>query len=229
VLVVKKWANESPTKVFGVDLYMGIQSGQGSQIYGNTKMFYLFMKRTVDIVLSVLALILTCVFFIFVPIIIKIDSKGSAIYKQERLKKDGKPFMVYKFRSMRIDAEKDGAQWASSNDDRVTGVGKFIRKTRIDELPQLFNILRGDMSIVGPRPERAVFYDEFEKTIPNFRNRLAVKPGLTGWAQVNGGYDLAPSEKLVYDLEYIQNQSFYFDLKCIIKTVSVIFTHEGAR
>lgn len=208
---------------------MDIQSGQGSQIYGNTKMSYLFIKRTVDIVLSLLALILTCVFFIFVPIIIKIDSEGSAIYKQERLKKDGKPFMVYKFRSMRIDAEKDGAQWASSNDDRVTGVGKFIRKTRIDELPQLFNILRGDMSIVGPRPERAVFYDEFEKTIPNFRKRLAVKPGLTGWAQVNGGYDLAPSEKLVFDLEYIQNQSFGFDLKCIIKTVSVIFTHEGAR
>lgn len=196
---------------------------------GDTKKLYLFIKRTMDIVLSLIALFLTCVFFIFVPIIIKLDSKGPVIYKQERLKKDGEPFMVYKFRSMRTDAEKDGAQWASSNDDRVTSVGKFIRKTRIDELPQLFNILWGDMSIVGPRPERPVFYDEFEKTIPDFRKRLAVKPGLTGWAQINGGYDLGPAEKLVFDLEYIQNRSLSFDLKCMIKTVSVIFTHEGAR
>lgn len=199
------------------------------QIHGNTKKSYLFVKRTIDIVLSLVALILTGIFFIFIPIIIKIDSKGPVIYKQERLKKDGKPFMVYKFRSMRTDAEKNGAQWACANDDRVTTVGKFIRKTRIDELPQLFNILSGDMSIVGPRPERPMFYDEFEKTIPDFRKRLVVKPGLTGWAQINGGYDLGPAEKLVYDLEYIQNQSIGFDLKCMVKTVSVIFTHEGAR
>lgn len=208
---------------------MGMQSDRGSQIRGNTKKSYLFIKRTIDIVLSSVALILTCIFFIFIPIIIKIDSKGPVVYKQERLKKDGKPFMVYKFRSMRTDAEKDGAQWASANDDRVTSVGKFIRKTRIDELPQLFNILSGEMSIVGPRPERPMFYDEFEKTIPDFRKRLAVKPGLTGWAQINGGYDLGPAEKLVYDLEYIQNQSTGFDLKCMVKTISVIFTHEGAR
>lgn len=208
---------------------MGMKSDQGSQILGNTKRSYLFIKRTIDIVLSSVALLLTCLFFIFVPIIIKIDSRGPIIYKQERLKKDGKPFMVFKFRSMRLDAEKHGAQWAAANDGRVTGVGKFIRKTRIDELPQLFNILSGQMSIVGPRPERPMFYDEFEKTIPDFRKRLAVKPGLTGWAQVNGGYDLGPAEKLVYDLTYIQNQSTGFDLKCMVKTISVIFTHEGAR
>ncbi len=211
------------------DSYMETQNGQRQKLCGNTRLSYLCIKRTFDIMLSLFALLITAVFFIFVPIVIKLDSKGPVIYKQERLKKDGKPFLVYKFRSMRTDAEKDGAKWASANDDRITSVGKFIRKTRIDELPQLFNILSGDMSIVGPRPERPIFYDEFEKTIPDFRKRLAVKPGLTGWAQVNGGYDLGPAEKLVFDLEYIQKQSALFDLKCMVKTVSVIFTHEGAR
>lgn len=208
---------------------MQIQQGQPTLLQGNTRASYRAFKRFSDVSLSLVALLLTSIFFLVIPILIKLNSKGPAIYKQERLKKDGVPFMLYKFRSMRIDAEQHGAQWACANDDRVTTVGKFIRKTRIDELPQLINILRGDMSIVGPRPERAVFYDEFEKTVPGFRKRLAVKPGLTGWAQINGGYDLKPAEKLVYDLEYIEKQSVGFDLKCMIKTVSVIFTHEGAR
>ena len=130
---------------------------------------------------------------------------------------------------MWCDAEKNGPQWADKNDVRVTNIGKFIRKTRIDELPQLYNILKGDMAIVGPRPERAVFTYEFEKSIPGFTNRLQVKPGLTGLAQVNGGYDLTPSEKLNLDLRYIEERNFRKDLKIILKTVLVVFTGHGSR
>ena len=127
------------------------------------------------------------------------------------------------------DAEKNGAKWAEKNDMRVTLFGKFIRKTRIDELPQLWNVIKGEMSLIGPRPELEVFYRKFEETIPNFRDRLAVKPGLAGWAQVNGGYDITPEEKLRYDLEYIDNLSFKLEIKILLKTIKVIFTGEGAR
>ena len=137
--------------------------------------------------------------------------------------------MLYKFRSMRIDAEVNGPQWAEKNDHRATKLGEILRKTRLDELPQLWNILVGDMSFVGPRPEREYFYNIFETYIPNFGERMLVRPGLTGWAQVNGGYDLGPEEKIVYDLEYIQKRSFGMDMMCLIKTVKLVFTHEGAR
>ena len=134
-----------------------------------------------------------------------------------------------KFRSMRLDAEENGPQWADKDDPRCTHLGRVLRKSRLDELPQLWNILKGDMSFVGPRPERKCFYDEFETYIHGFHNRLIVKPGLTGWAQVNGGYDLKPEEKIVYDMEYIQSCSIGMDLKCLLKTVRLVFTHVGAR
>ena len=127
------------------------------------------------------------------------------------------------------DAEVSGAKWATKNDARVTTIGKFIRVTRIDELPQFFNILKGDMTIIGPRPEREIFYKEFEKTISNFRDRLKIKPGLTGYAQVNGGYDVMPKEKLKLDLYYINNVSFSLDIKIIFKTVGIVITGKGAR
>ena len=130
---------------------------------------------------------------------------------------------------MRIDAEKYGAQWAEKNDKRITKVGKFIRITRIDEIPQLFNILKGDMSIIGPRPERPTFTKEFNDKIPGFINRLVVKPGLTGWAKVNGGYDITPKEKLKDDIYYIKNRSFLMDMNILIKTVRVVLTGKGAR
>ena len=190
---------------------------------------YLFLKRAFDIVF---AITVGLVLFLFMPIIalaIKLDSKGPVLFKQERLGKNGKSFMMYKFRSMYIDAEKDGPQWAIANDQRATRIGRFLRKTRIDELPQMWNILVGDMSLVGPRPEREFFYLEFERDIPNFRNRLAVKPGLTGLAQVNGGYELDPQSKLDYDIEYIGTRSILLDVKCIFKTVKLVFTNEGAR
>ena len=166
---------------------------------------------------------------ILIGIWIKADTPGPVLFKQERLGTIGKPFMIYKFRTMYTDAEVNGPQWAKKNDDRCTRAGQLLRKTRLDELPQLWNILVGEMSFVGPRPERCYFYDMFETYISGFRNRLAVKPGLTGWAQVNGGYDLRPEEKIVYDMEYIRNQSLMMDINCLLKTFSIIFTHKGAR
>ena len=160
--------------------------------------FYNFYQRTLDIILSLIGLIIGLPLILIFGLLIKLEDKGPMTYKQERVGKDGKVFYIYKLRSMRTDAEKFGAQWATKNDPRITKVGNFIRKTRIDELPQLFNILRGDMSIIGPRPERPSFTIEFNKDIPGFINRLAVRPGLTGWAQVNGGYEMTPSLKLIY-------------------------------
>ncbi len=193
------------------------------------KPLYNFIKRFFDIMLSLIGLAFCIVPMLIIAIIIKCDSPGPAVYKQERLGKGGKSFLLYKFRSMRIDAEEDGAKWAEENDERCTRVGKFLRKSRIDELPQLINILVGSMSLVGPRPERPCFYNQFEEYIHGFSKRLLVKPGLTGWAQVNGGYDLLPEEKIVYDIEYIKMRSLWLDVKCIVRTVAVVFNHDGAR
>lgn len=136
---------------------------------------------------------------------------------------------IIKLRSMMIDAEKNGAQWATKTDSRVTRVGKFIRQTRIDELPQLWNVLKGEMSFVGPRPERDIFIEEFLKTIPDFNDRLQVLPGLTGLAQINGGYDISPEEKFKWDLVYIDNYGFKQDLMILFKTIKVVLTGDGAR
>lgn len=159
------------------------------------KKLYLITKRAFDIVCSFLGLLILAIPMIIIALIITLDSPGPPIFKQERLGLHGKPFMIYKFRSMRLDAEENGPQWADEQDPRCTHFGQILRRTRLDELPQFYNILRGDMSFVGPRPERAYFYGEFEKYIPGFSNRLMVVPGLTGHAQVNGGYSLKPEEK----------------------------------
>ncbi len=190
---------------------------------------YRFFKRFLDIFASLLLLLLLIIPMFLIGAAVWCTSPGHALYRQERLGKDGKTFLMLKFRSMAKDAEKDGPQWARENDQRCTPLGAFLRRSRLDELPQLWNILMGDMSFVGPRPERAYFYDEFEGYIKGFRKRLLVKPGLTGWAQVNGGYDLQPEEKIVYDVEYMENMSLRMDMKCIVQTVRLVFTHEGAR
>ena len=190
---------------------------------------YNFIKRVCDVLVAIIALIICLIPALIVAIIIKCDSVGPVIYQQERLGKNGKSFMLYKFRSMHIDAENEGAKWAAENDTRCTRVGKFLRKSRIDEIPQFINIIKGDMSFVGPRPERPFFYGVFEKTIHGFSHRLNVTPGLTGLAQVNGGYDLLPEEKIVFDMQYIQNRSLWLDIKCVLKTFLIIFNHEGAR
>ncbi len=190
---------------------------------------YIFLKRAFDIVASLLALLLALIPMLFLAAAIKFDSRGPVLYRQERLGLNGKPFIMYKFRSMYLNAEQDGPQWANRIDYRCTRVGRFIRKTRLDELPQLWNILIGEMSLVGPRPERPYFYDQFETYVHGFRHRLLVKPGLTGLAQVSGGYDLKPEEKILYDMKYIASRSVKLDLICIFKTIAVIFTHTGAR
>lgn len=199
--------------------------------YSNVKGSLLFdmYQRVLDIVLSVIGLLIGIPLIVIFGILIKVEDSGPITYKQERLGKGGKKFYIYKLRSMRTDAEKFGAQWAEKNDPRITKVGKFIRNTRIDEIPQLFNILKGDMSIIGPRPERPSFTEEFNQEIPGFINRLAVKPGLTGWAQVNGGYEITPEEKLIEDIYYIKNRSILLDLKILFKTVKVVLTGDGAR
>lgn len=186
-------------------------------------------QRILNIILSIIGLAIGIPLIIIFGIRIKIEDNGPITYKQERLGKGGKRFYIYKLRSMRTDAEKFGAQWAEKDDPRITKVGRFIRKTRIDEIPQLFNILKGDMSLIGPRPERPQFTEQFNREIPGFINRLAVKPGLTGWAQVNGGYDMTPAEKLVEDIYYIKNRSVLLDFKIIFKTVAVVLTGDGAR
>lgn len=191
--------------------------------------FFLVAKRIFDLVFAGLAGAILLVPMIVIALLVRLDSPGPALFKQERLGKGGKPFMMIKFRSMIMDAEAHGPQWAEKDDDRCTRLGRILRSTRMDELPQLWNILKGDMSFVGPRPERAYFYDHFETYIPGFRNRLLVKPGLTGHAQVNGGYDLSAEEKIVYDMEYIRERSVLMDIKCILKTIAVVFSHNGAR
>ncbi|HFU5879306.1 sugar transferase [Enterococcus faecalis] len=187
------------------------------------------LKRGFDIVFSVVGLVPATPIILVTSLAIMIESLGNPFYLQKRLGLLGKEFKVIKLRSMRLDAEKNGAQWADKNDNRITKVGHFIRKTRIDELPQLINVLKGDMSIIGPRPERKIFVDEFSEEIPNFPKRMEVKPGLTGWAQVNGGYDISPEEKLKLDLHYIDHKSISMDVSIILKTVRIVLTGEGAR
>ena len=190
---------------------------------------YLFLKRLFDVVVSGCALILLSPVMLLVAWAVRRDG-GPAFYRQCRLTKDGKRFDVLKFRSMRVDAEKDGkARLASANDDRITPVGHFIRKVRIDELPQLINILKGDMSIVGPRPERPEIAAEYEKELPEFSLRLQAKAGLTGYAQVYGKYNTTPYDKLQMDLMYIANPSFWEDLRIIFATIKILFLPESTE
>lgn len=189
---------------------------------------YLLVKRIFDILFSLSLLILLSPILIITAIVIKLSDGGPALYKQERLTKDSKVFTIYKFRSMRVDAEGDGkARLAQKEDERITPVGKFIRMTRIDELPQLFNILKGEMSVVGPRPERPELTKAYEETMPEFSLRLQVKAGLTGYAQVNGKYNTSPYDKLQMDLMYISKMSVAYDLRIILETIKVIFTPES--
>lgn len=194
-----------------------------------SKTAYRICKRVFDFSFSLLALLILLVPMTLIYLLVLIDSGSPAIYRQQRLGQNEKPFVIYKFRTMRCDAEERGPRWAERDDKRCTRVGRILRSSRMDELPQLWNILRGDMSFVGPRPERPEFYDLFDAYIKGYRQRMLVPPGLTGLAQVSGGYDLLPEEKIVYDLEYIKNRSLWLDLKCIIKTIHIVAVGGGAR
>lgn len=193
------------------------------------KPVYQAVKRLFDVVVSALALLILGIPMLLLMPVIRADSPGPAIFRQERLGKGGKPFVIYKYRTMQIDAERDGPQWARAHDVRCTKLGRLLRRGHIDELPQLVNVLRGEMSLVGPRPERACFYQEFERYIRGFSQRLQVTPGITGWAQINGGYELLPEEKILFDMEYIRHRSVMFDIRCLLGTVRVVFRHDGAR
>ena len=187
-----------------------------------TKMWNLFMVT-----------LLTLPVMVITAMLVKLDSPGPVFYRQQRAGYAGAPFTLFKFRSMSVDAEAGGKpRWAQKHDPRVTRVGQFIRQTRIDELPQLFNVLRGDMSMIGPRPERPHFVDELALAIPFYREREYFKPGITGWAQVNFPYGASVDdarEKLAYDLYYVKNRSIALDILIFCSTVRIILFREGAR
>ncbi|HVU80632.1 MAG TPA: TIGR03013 family XrtA/PEP-CTERM system glycosyltransferase [Rhodanobacteraceae bacterium] len=193
------------------------------------------IKRSFDVAMASLVGLVAWPFMLLTTLAIRLESGRGApiLYRQERVGENGKPFQVIKFRSMRTDAELDGvARWATKNDDRVTRVGRFIRKTRLDELPQLWNVLRGDMSVIGPRPERPQFVDDFNTRIRYYSLRHCVKPGLTGWAQLRYPYGSSfedAVEKLKFDLFYVKNHNFAFDLAILIQTVEVVLFGRGAR
>jgi sugar transferase (PEP-CTERM system associated) len=190
-------------------------------------------KRAVDIAVSILFMVLFMPVIALAALAIKLDSRGSIFFSQERVGLDGHVFKVLKLRSMREDAEKDGVpRWAAQGDDRITRVGHFIRKTRIDELPQIFNVLKGDMSFIGPRPERPFFVDQIRKEIPFYDLRHRVRPGITGWAQVNYSYGASiedAKKKLAYDLYYVKNNDTLLDAAILVQTVRVVLFGHGSR
>ncbi|MCI9570828.1 MAG: sugar transferase [Lachnospiraceae bacterium] len=189
-----------------------------------------FGKRMADLVFSAFGLLITSPFFVLIAFMIKATDGGPVFYKQTRLTKDKKEFMIYKFRTMIQDAEKDGrAHMAMEGDERILPVGRFLRATRLDELPQLINILRGEMSMVGPRPERPELAEEIEKELPEFAYRLKVKAGLTGYAQIYGKYNTTAYDKLKLDLTYIRNYSFFLDLKLMIMTPKIMLMKESTE
>lgn len=196
----------------------------------NPNPFYLALKRVFDIVVAGLGLIVLSPIFIVTAIAVKSDG-GPAFYKQERLTKDGKHFFIHKFRSMCVDAEKDGVARLSTGekDSRITPVGRIIRKCRIDELPQLIDVIKGDLSIVGPRPERPEIAEQYCREMPEFRMRLQAKAGLTGYAQVYGKYNTTPYDKLLMDLTYIAHPSFVEDLRICFATVKILFMPESTE
>lgn len=194
--------------------------------------FTLRVKRITDLIMATVLLILSVPAMLLTALLIKMDSRGPIIYRQDRVGENWKDFTLFKFRSMVENAEADGAKWAKKNDSRITRVGRVIRKYRVDELPQLFNVLKGDMSFVGPRPERRHFVMDLAKEIPYYPQRLFVKPGVTGWAQIKYHYGASKDdtmEKLQYDLYYIKNMSFFFDITIIFDTIRVVLSGAGSR
>jgi sugar transferase (PEP-CTERM system associated) len=190
-----------------------------------------FMKRAFDLVCSSILLVLTFPIMLMAALAVWLEDRAPIFYSQERVGKDGKTFRVHKFRSMRADAEKGGKpQWAAQNDPRITRVGNFMRKTRIDELPQILNVFKGEMSFVGPRPERPYFVEQLMEVVPYYNVRHSIKPGITGWAQVRYGYGSSAEDalqKLQYDLYYVKNNSLFLDVLILIDTLKVVMFRSG--
>ena len=191
---------------------------------------YDFLKRLADILLALLGIILAAIPMLVIAVMIKVKMGGTVFYCQIRLGLNGKAFKIIKFRTMHVDAEAAGAKWSDGDQDpRITKFGTFLRQYRLDELPQFFNVLAGSMSLVGPRPERPCFYNAFETYIHGFSQRLAVKPGITGLAQVRGGYNIRPEEKIVYDIEYIKKRSLWLDFLILLKTFQTVLCSSNVR
>lgn len=211
-----------------IDPDWALQVIQGKAVFSRIQLLF---KRLSDIVLAVMGIVILTPFLPVVALAIRLDSPGPIFYRQIRCGRAGKPFYVFKFRTMCSDAEKDGqARWATENDDRITRVGRLLRKTRLDETPQLLNILLGEMSVVGPRPERPEFVTELQQAVPFYYSRLMVKPGLTGWAQVNYDYGNSVKDaliKLQYDFYYLRYWSLWLDLYIIFRTFAVVFKLKG--
>lgn len=194
------------------------------------KKLYSAAKTVFDYILALILFFLLAAIYIPILIAIKFDDAGPVFYSQKRVGKNGKEFKVYKFRTMRVDAEKDGAQFAKDGDSRITGVGKFLRQTRLDELPQIINVLKGEMSFIGPRPERPEFVEELKKAMPYYDVRHIIRPGLTGWAQINYYYAATIEEnlkKLQYDLFYLKNRSLILDGIILLKTLNIVLKFRG--
>lgn len=227
-LLYEQVSGRVPIEYIGEQLWASVLQLEGYRVSFH---LYLVVKRAMDILFALIGLICFLPLFPFLALAIKLTSRGPVFYRQERVGRGGETFNILKLRSMRQDAEAHGkAQWAATNDPRITPVGRFLRKSRLDEVPQLFNVLRGDMSLIGPRPERPQFVETLAKDIPYYRSRLVVKPGLTGWAQVRYRYGNTTEDalrKLQYDLYYIRHQSLLLDLLIAAKTVGTIVTMQG--
>lgn len=191
--------------------------------------WYIPIKQCFDTFVACMLLVVAIPIILLAVIAVKIDSHGPIFFKQERLGFVGSRLQLVKIRTMTTDAEKNGAQWAQSNDPRITRVGRFLRKTRVDELPQLINVVRGEMSLIGPRPERPEFTEQFAKQYPGFEHRLRIKPGLSGYAQVHGGYDLDPGQKAELDNFYIDHFGPIIDGHIFWATIMTVVTGKGAR
>ena len=214
-----------PVQYIGKDFYKYFPFSRSNQ-----NKLYLFFHRVFDIVLAVLGLLVSLLFLPFIVIGNLIGNRGPLLYSQERVGKNGVPFKIYKLRSMVIDAEKDGAVWATKNDIRITKFGSFLRKSRLDEVPQFFNVLKGEMSMIGPRPERPSFVKQLSESLTFYEIRHVVKPGVTGWAQVKTDYGASEEDslrKLQYDLYYIKHRSFFLDVNIVVKTLSTVLFYRG--
>lgn len=197
-------------------------------IHFEKKLGYEFFRRTVDIIFSLIAIIPVTLLIAILSVIIVLDSKGSPIFTQVRVGKNGKLIKIRKLRSMGMNAEKNGQQWATDDDPRITKIGKILRKYRLDEIPQFYSVLTGNLSLIGPRPETPLLTKKFNEETPGFVTRLLVAPGLSGWAQVNGGYNVTYQEKLRLDNEYIEKRSVKMYIDIFKKTLGVVSTGEGA-
>lgn len=244
ILKIVNYCGDLRLTIYMVPSLMDVISGhlKTHQIFGVPLMILLSdhmpaweaqIKRIIDIAVSLCVLVLGSPVYVAVAAIIRLTSPGPAIYNQERIGQNGRPFIMHKFRSMYQDAEKrSGPAWAQKKDPRITPIGRFLRKTRLDEIPQFINVLKGEMSLVGPRPERAFFIQQLSQEIPWYVRRIKMKPGITGWAQVKHKYDASiedVKQKVMYDLYYFENMSLMLDLKIIVRTILVVLTGKGAH